>query len=483
MVDQVIANTLGSYAGICQTPNTDNLSKEGVTFDNAYTPLSICSPARASIFTGKLPHRHGILYNTTTQPYGKSEIDDEKSVITHYLLNAGYKCGYVGKWHIGVNKGPREYGFEGTKHAGYGLPDFVEDYDEFLKEQGHFGWDTIQIKNPIGETDFSQKTTWLLPELTKEVNCGNLYSGVIDLPTNLTESGFVAARTIELLKKYKDKPFFITAAFWGPHHPAFPSPEFAGMHNPENIQEWKNFRDDLSNKPHIQKRYIKYLHKSLSAKGWKLWQKIIAAHFDFMSMIDFQIGKILNELKNLGLDKNTIVIFTSDHGDTLGCHNGLWDKGPYMYEETYKVPLIIRAGENIVQNRCSSFASNMDIFSTILDICEVSKPNDIDSCSLLPVIEGRQEKARKNVTGQFYGFDIRGMHFQNMIRFENYKYIFTPSDIDELYDLNNDPYELNNLIDNPKYTKILKELKLHLYQEMKTSKNPFADFSHKLMGL
>ena len=70
-----------------------------------------------------------------------------------------------------------------------------------------------------------------------------------------------------------------------------------------------------------------------------------------------------------------------------------------------------------------------------------------------------------------------------MIRFENYKYIFTPSDIDELYDLNNDPYELNNLIDNPKYTKILKELKLHLYQEMKTSKNPFADFSHKLMGL
>ena len=83
MVDQVIANTLGSYAGICQTPNTDNLSKEGVTFDNAYTPLSICSPARAS-FLHKLPHRHGI-YNTTTQPYGKSEIDDEKSVITHYL--------------------------------------------------------------------------------------------------------------------------------------------------------------------------------------------------------------------------------------------------------------------------------------------------------------------------------------------------------------------------------------------------------------
>ena len=80
--------------------------------------------------------------------------------------------------------------------------------------------------------------------------------GVIDLPTNLTESGFVAARTIELLKKYKDKPFFITAAFWM-HHPAFPSPEFAGMHNPENIQEWKNFRDDLSNKPHIQKKIHK----------------------------------------------------------------------------------------------------------------------------------------------------------------------------------------------------------------------------------
>ncbi|MEK6647277.1 MAG: sulfatase-like hydrolase/transferase [Candidatus Firestonebacteria bacterium] len=267
MVDQVIAKTLGSYGGSCQTPNIDNLSKEGITFDNAYTPTSLCSPARASIFTGKLPIKHGIIANTG-EPYGKSEseIENVKSVITHYLLNAGYKCGYAGKWHIGEKKGPREYGFEGTKISHYGWPGFVEEYDEFLKKQDHVGLNAIQVKNLIAEESLPEKSYGLFSEtMQRLVKIGVLYSATIDLPTNLTEPGFVAEKTIELLKKYKDKPFFITASFWGPHHPAFPSPEFTGRHNPEDIPEWGNFHDDLSNKPRIQKRYIKSFHRKLGS--------------------------------------------------------------------------------------------------------------------------------------------------------------------------------------------------------------------------
>ena len=126
IVDQVIRDVLGTYVGdICQTPVLDNLSRQGITFDNAYTSISLCSPARASMLTGKLPHNHGILYNVTRHPYGRAELEEEASMISAFLLQAGYRCGYIGKWHIGMGKGPWEYGFEGTTFAGYGLPDSI----------------------------------------------------------------------------------------------------------------------------------------------------------------------------------------------------------------------------------------------------------------------------------------------------------------------------------------------------------------------
>lgn len=163
VVDQVIATTLGAYGGICKTPNLDRLASEGITFDRAYTPIAICSPARASIFTGQLPHRHGILYNVTHDCYGIPELPEDNHIITQYLQKTDYTCGYVGKWHVGECKGPREYGFEGTAFPCYGVPsNFVSDYDDFLKEKGHSGMRDIRIKNVVaakGGADLTMPTS------------------------------------------------------------------------------------------------------------------------------------------------------------------------------------------------------------------------------------------------------------------------------------------------------------------------------------
>jgi len=122
LVDQVIRDTIAPYSvgEICKTPNISNLSKNSIVFDNAYTTISLCSPARASLFTGKIPHKHGMLYNNTSHIYGKQELENPDDMISFPLIKAGYKCGYVGKWHIDKH-GPNKYGFEGTKFAGYGI--------------------------------------------------------------------------------------------------------------------------------------------------------------------------------------------------------------------------------------------------------------------------------------------------------------------------------------------------------------------------
>ncbi|MBN1675942.1 MAG: sulfatase-like hydrolase/transferase [Kiritimatiellae bacterium] len=478
VLDQILRDSLALYGGtVCQTPNIDRTFRDGIIFDNAYTPISLCSPARASLFTGKMPTHHGVLHNTSRQPYSRAEIGTPDAVITGPLATGGYDCGYVGKWHIGCDKGPREYGFQGTSFPGYGYPLHVPEYDEYLKANGHPGMEGVRVYDMLSSDGTTDGTLPLRPSPATAF----VYDGIVDLPASLTEAGFVASRTVELLRSMKDKPFFITAAFAGPHHPALPSPEFAGRHAPADIPPWANFADDLGVKPRIQKRYAERLNPCLAGAPWELWQRIIARHFDLTAMIDDAIGKMMQALHDLGLDDRTLVILTTDHGDTLGCHGGLFDKGPYMYEETYRIPLLIRTPDKAQQRRSNDFCSLMDLYPTLLEIARVPIPARTDGVSLLPVLQGKPG-VRECITAQFFG-SIHGSYYHQMIRMGPHKYVFNPSDIDELYDLENDPAEMNNLVESPRHRDVLKELRTRLYAEMEKTRDQFLWSAAKLMGL
>ncbi len=485
MTDQVIADTLSCYGGnICQTPNLQKLAEASAIFSKAYTSVPLCTPARASIFTGKYPHKHGLLYNATYESYGRPELVDASSMITTPLKDAGYHCGYIGKWHIGEKLGPVDYGFEGTRFAGYGLPsDFVADYDDYLKEKGHPGQEFVKVKNFVSSRDIDSLNFPLGRNMPPDFNGSEQYAGVVDLPTELTPAGFVASRTVDMLNQFKDEPFFLTASFWGPHHPAMPNNTYAGTHSPEAIEEWANYNDELNGKPNIQSRYIKCLHRRFNEEGWPLWSKVIAAHFDFMTMIDSQIGLILDELDNLGLRENTLVIFTADHGDSLGCHGGLWDKGPYNYEEVMRVPMLVRVPGLENMSVHNAMVNNMDVYSTILDYCGAKCPDDVDSVSFLPVAERNAKSVRDFVMTQFYGFDVRGLCLQRSIISGNLKYVFNPADIDEFYDLDDDPDEMTNGIDDSSKAGEITMMKTKLSNEMKRVKDPYATFASQLMGL
>lgn len=463
-VDQMRADTLGCNGNdVCQTPNIDKLAQEGVNFTNAYTTCSLCSPSRASMFTGLHAFTHRMGTNCDLYHSLSPEIYDPDLLLHTEFIEEGYRCGYVGKWHIGTEKGPRDYGFEGMNEPGYGEIKKNKGFLNYLKENDlSYG----KVEKPI-YTNPNQKTL-----------AGGIWGGL----TESTPPYYLANFTNELLKKFsnQDEPFFLTCQFWGPHMPHLPSPEFFGRHRREEIKPWKNYRDDFKDKPVRLVRERRDFFRSLP-EDWSGWAEIVGLYYDFTSMIDSQIGRMIEKIDELGLTDSTIIVFTADHGDMTGSHGCLFDKG-YMYEEAHRIPLILKfpsCFQSSIQKE--ELVYNMDIMPTLLDMLGIDK-NFPEARSLLPLLDNRPiENRRDELYMEFHG--LRALYSQRALLTEDgFKYIFTPGDFDECYDLNTDSAEMNNLINNEKYQEKIDELRERLRDAAYRTKDPIRDYISKLFG-
>jgi arylsulfatase A-like enzyme len=414
-----------------------------------------------------------MLYNMNPGAQGRDTLVDRVHLIGHYLREGGYRLGYSGKWHID-KYGPHGHGFEGTGCPSFGLPgQFVAEYDGFLRRNGVAGMEAVRVRDYLtgsGRIDTHLPTSFG-------------YDGILDVDASLTPAGFVASTAIELMEEMRDEPFFLTTSFWGPHHPALPTEEFASLYDPVDIPEWPSFGEDLSRRPRIQARYARDLHRNLNGFAWSDWAKIVARHYAHTTMIDAQIARIMEYLRGAGLDEKTIVIFSSDHGDTLGCHGGQFDKGPYAYQETYAVPMVVR-GPGVASGTASAGpVSNLDLFSTILDLAGVKPPEQTHAVSFAPQLGDPTIAVRDAVVAEFNGFDLRGQYMQRVLWNGRHKYVFPPGDFDELYDLEHDPHELTNLIDEPSAQDLRHDLAAKLVAEMRRTADPFARHAATFVGV
>ena len=447
---------------VCQTPVLDRLASQGVNFTRAYTTCCLCTPARASMFTGRFAFKHGMGSNCDMYHSLARELPDPSMLLHPRLAKLGYRCAFVGKWHVGAQKGPKDYGFEGMSLPGYG--DIVHDpgYHQYLKAKG-LSYGAVRrpiFGNPGGKT---------------------LLGGVWDGPTESTTAYYLADYTIELLDKYatNGQPFIITCQFWGPHPPYLPSPEFAGKHNREAIKPWPNFKDDLKGKPASVRRFRTAFYRMMP-KDWDGWRELVGLYYDYLCMIDQQIGRIVNRLDQLGLADNTIVILTADHGDMAGSH-GLFDKG-YMYQEAFRIPLIVRWPARCRSARvCDALVYNMDVFPTLLDAVGQGDPT-LDGKSFLNALEGKPlPESRDAIFLEFHG--IRYLLSQRaVVTRDGYKYIFNAGDFDECYDLNKDPAELHNVIEESQYQAIVVRLRDRLKEAAAQSRDPIQDDIAKMFG-
>lgn len=454
LTDQLRYDVLGvNGSSICRTPALDRLAHQGMRFTNAYTPCGLCTPARASVLTGRYPHKHGLLTNNDMYHAVREDLPDGEVGFGSLLRDEGWSCGYVGKWHVGVKRLPSDFGFVGMDLPGYGHPGAL--YQEYLEKRA------LSAPNVVGET----------------IGPPGL-SATLSGPVEATIPYFLTEYSNDLLHQFAERrrrsgqPFLLWCNFWGPHTPYFCVEPYASMYDPQAIPPWPNYHDTLAGKPAIHRRFLETGFETSRKGPWEQWQPVVAKYWGRVTQIDAQIGRILETLDQLGLADDTVVIFGTDHGDSVGQHGGLFDKGPFMYEEVYHVPLIVRWPGQVASDATDGrFVSLVDLMPTILDLAGVPVPVGVDGHSLRPLLQGQEpEDWPDYAVAEWHGH--RFLYSQRMVRWNHYKYVFNPGDVDELYDLEADPHELHNRIDDPE----MKELKGHLEQELlqhlKDSRDP-----------
>ncbi|UFU02998.1 sulfatase-like hydrolase/transferase [Ruania suaedae] len=460
MTDQHRVDTLGCYGNRHGTsPHLDALAASGTTFDACYTPSAICTPARASLLTGVLPYRHQLLANYERNVGYAEELSDEFTPFSQRLRAAGYNVGLEGKWHVGRQRGPGEFGFDGSHYPGWHNPIAHPEYREWLAARG------------LPEPRITDEVRGTFPNGEP----GNLLAGVLHQPAEATFEHFLTDRTIERLEQYAEKrhrdgtPFYLATHFFGPHLPYLLPAQYLDLYDPALVELPASVAETFEGKPPVQRRYSEHWTHDTLDDGTRRW--LVAAYWGYVRLIDEQVGRLVEALHRLDLWDSTAVAFTADHGEFTGAHR-LHDKGPAMYEDIYRIPGLLRLPDSAGGRRSEAFTSLIDYTATILDLAGLEPDAHADGRSLLPLAHG-QEPAdwRQDITAEFHGH-----HFpypQRMLRTRRHKLVVNPESVNELYDLEADPDEMHNRYQDEALADVRAELLHRLYEHLREGGDNF----------
>tara|TARA_R110001592_G_scaffold157648_3_gene388529 strand:+ start:600 stop:2006 length:1407 start_codon:yes stop_codon:yes gene_type:complete len=394
LTDQHQAKALSIVGNLdVKTPNLDKLAKTGTRFTNAYVTFPLCSPSRSSIFTGKMPHELGINSNED-----KTITTDSKNKnVAHTLTKAGYHAAYGGKWHAPEIELSKESGFE-----------------------------------KIAEFD--------------------------DIP--------LAEKSINYLKSRKNnkQPFFLVTSFDNPHTIC----EFARNQSlpygnilqvsldktpelPINFKKASTFPEALQIEQTANKKV--YPTENYTKEDWRNYRY---TYYQLVEKVDAEIGKIIDAIDDLGLRENTIIIFTSDHGDGNASHG--WNQKTALFQESINVPLIInykRKNSSEEKINTSLTSSGLDLYPTILDFAGIEIPKELLGKSIKPIIKNKQQDSERDFVvteTKFEGKQAYGTTGRAVIG-KKYKYVLYSwgKNREQFFDLEKDPFEMHNLVASLKH--------------------------------
>lgn len=467
----VLTDDQGAWAMGCsgtpyiQTPTLDRLADNGVRFDNCFCTSPVCSPARVSIFTGKIPSQHGVhdwlatgyldgdvlsddikkncedpnapwyyrwpkfsLYNDTAQHY----LTPHKT-FTEVLADNGYECGISGKWHMG---------------------------DSATPQAGFTYWQTTAC----GAENYMHPVVWENGEMVMKHN-----QYVTDIITD---------NAIKFLdQRDEEKPFYLSVHYTAPHSP------WAAIHHPEEFYSvyrdcdfaempnlphhpWSPFygmtMEQWNSKPHDGIRFSHCTYGPVELEGYR--KESLTGYFTAVTAMDISLGRLLKKLERDGLLEDTLVIFTADNGSNMG-HHGIWGKGNgtypvNMYDTSVKVPCIFSYPGVIKPGQVNhEMVSHYDFYETILDFAGIpfETPDNMPGVSFAPILRGEKERVRENIVV----FDEYGPC--RMIRNQEWKLVLRyPDGPGELYHLTEDPNEDVNLYGDPACAAVQTELAAQL---------------------
>jgi arylsulfatase A-like enzyme len=441
---------------LLKTPNIDSIANDGIRFTNYFCASPICMPNRASFFTGTFPSVHGTRSNGIN-------LNPKIPVISEILRNQGYYTASIGKTHFNFFSRPKGrdinsfeniigwlhgdlkssdfpspwYGFEDVRMtAGHG--DLMGGhYSEWVTKKG-FDIHNYYLKNPLGLNDYFHETI---------------------MPEELYPTTYITNNTIDILEshiegKNADKPFFLHCSFPDPHHPVCPPGKYKELYKPEEIKLPSNF-NDVENLldheflgQHIRDaRFKQLLPQKVSEEEAKIFK---ALTYGSIAMIDEGVGKILRTLEKSGLTSNTMVIFTSDHGDLCGDH-GLILKGPAHYRSVINIPLIWRIPELTKKSISKALVSTVDLPKTILSILGIREKFHHDAMQgkdIIQILKDANEKVRNQLLIE-HDEEISSdkvMRLRTLVTESHRLTLYDGYDnIGDIFDYTTDPDEIDNL--------------------------------------
>jgi choline-sulfatase len=417
MVDQLAAGWLPAYGHpVVQAPHLTSLARDGVVFESAYCPSPLCLPSRAGLLTGKLPSRTGAYDNA-------AELPASTATVAHLLRLHGYATSLAGKMHF---VGPDQlHGFEERLTSDVYPADLI--------------W-TPDWRRPVGE-----RLPWY--HTMESV----LRPGVCEASMQLdydAEVTFHARRRIfDFARDRGRKPFFLVASFTHPHDPWEIPGRYWARYDPDAILPPSVPAPPLSEADPHSRRVREMLGVDEAGLTEAQVRTARHAYFAAISYVDERVGELLAALRDAGLDDETIVVFTADHGEMLG-ERGLWFKMSF-FEPSARVPLIVSAPGRFRARRVGEPVSLVDLAPTLLELAADPRAEGLepDGTSLAPLLDGRAAGGPAAVVAEYLAEGVRSPAL--MIRRGRHNFVSCPGDPDQLYDLLDDPLELVNLAERP----------------------------------
>jgi arylsulfatase A-like enzyme len=425
-----------------ETPHLDRMVREGTAFSHMYVTSPSCAPSRASLFTGLYPHTTGVFRND--ERWSHSWVSR--------LAASGYRCVNVGKMHTSPFEA--SFGFherhvvENKDRATERLPYFLDNWDKAFLAHG--------LEKP-------SRVTYR----RREDYGDSLGAFVWDMPEALHSDNFVPALAIHWLETWKgETPFFLQVGIPGPHPPYDPTQEYIDKYAGKDLPEPIGDAADIASQPlalrqlrdqHLAVDHDAVVHLADPTPEQSRRQR--AHYFANVSMIDAQMGRLIEAMRQRGVLDDTVFIFTSDHGDCLGDHghSQKWT----MYEQSVRVPAIVWSPGRVAAGRVvDDLVALFDFGPTILELAGLEKPRWMEARSLLPYLAGDTPPPNPHVFAEHAGDRIlSGTQFMTMIRDPRWKLVhFVDSDEGQLFDLDADPQELRNLWADPAHLEVRRDL-------------------------
>ena len=425
----------------CKTPRMTRFAEQGISFERSYTPISLCCPARAMLLSGAYPWHNGVFNQVHVPESTHPDMFPDVITYSHRLGDVGYERAYVGKWHASQVRGPEDFGYR------------------VLSVEGRKG-DEPRLVDP-------QYVTW--PGGDRFLMWAGVEGAEDDLPEKrLADAAIEGVRDLT----EGENPWLFEVHFPQPHDSYTPLLKYLDQYSPEEVELPRSYYEEtFEGKPALLER---------EAEGWaelseEEFREGLRHYYAYCTQLDVQIGRVLDALDESGRAEDTLVVLACDHGDLVGAHR-MFIKGWMPYEETHRIPMAARWPGVIEPGSSTDALVHLhDWAHTFVSLAGAEPLPHAGGKDLSPLLrdpEAAEPEMPDHILNVYYGGEL--LYTQRIAIGQRYKYVFNGFAQDELYDLQEDPDELHNVIDDEEYAEAVRQTRDALWELMMQHDDPYA---------